>query len=70
MVLAQELAHGPSVAHTATKRLVGIAVNEGIGAADTAMADVQRPILKSQDFLDGVASYREKGVGMARFQGR
>jgi enoyl-CoA hydratase/carnithine racemase len=38
MVLAQELAHGPSVTNTATKRLVVAAINDGVAAADEAMA--------------------------------
>lgn len=70
MVLAQELAHGPSVAHAATKRLVSIAVDEGVDAADQAMAEVQRPIMRSADFTTGVTSYRTKGLGMAEFEGR
>jgi enoyl-CoA hydratase/carnithine racemase len=70
MVLAQELAHGPSVANAATKRLVNVAVNEGLAAADEAMAEIQRPILRSADFRTGVESYRTKGLGMAEFEGR
>jgi enoyl-CoA hydratase/carnithine racemase len=70
MVLAQELAHGPSVANTATKRLVSVAVNEGIAAADEAMAEIQRPIMRSADFRTGVRSYQDKGIGMAEFEGR
>jgi enoyl-CoA hydratase/carnithine racemase len=70
MVLAQELAHGPAIAHTATKRLASIAVNDGIEAADEAMAEIQRPILRSADFRAGVSSYRENGIGMAEFEGR
>ena len=70
MVLAQELAHGPSVAHAATKRLVCVAVNEGIAAADEAMAEIQRPIIGSADFRAAVRSYRENGIGMAEFEGR
>jgi enoyl-CoA hydratase/carnithine racemase len=70
MVLAQELAHGPSVANTATKRLVSVAVNEGIAAADEAMAEIQRPIMRSADFRAAVKSYREKGIGMAEFEGK
>ena len=45
MVIAQELAHGPSTANAATKRLVSVTVNKGIAAADDAMAEIQRPIL-------------------------
>jgi enoyl-CoA hydratase/carnithine racemase len=70
MVIAQELAHGPSVANAATKRLVSVAVSEGLAAADEAMAEIQRPIMASADFRAGVRSYREKGIGMAEFEGR
>jgi enoyl-CoA hydratase/carnithine racemase len=70
MVLAQELAHGPSVANAATKRLVAAAINEGVAAADAAMAEIQRPIFASRDFQIGGSSYREKGIGMATFEGR
>jgi enoyl-CoA hydratase/carnithine racemase len=70
MVLAQELAHGPSVANLATKRLVATAINEGVAAADEAMAEIQRPIFASQDFQTGFSHYLEKGIGMAVFEGR
>jgi enoyl-CoA hydratase/carnithine racemase len=70
MVIAQELAHGPSIANAATKRLVSVAVSEGLAAADEAMAEIQRPIMRSADFRTGVRSYREKGIGMAEFEGR
>lgn len=70
MVLAQELAHGPGVAHTATKRLVSIAVNEGVAAADAQMGELNRAVYTSADFTTGVTSYRTKGVGMATFEGR
>ena len=70
MVIAQELAHGPSIAHAATKRLVSIAVNEGLAAADNAMAEIQRPIFRSADFRAAVRSYRDNGIGMAEFEGR
>ena len=56
MVLAQELAHGPSIANAATKRLVSVAVNDGIAAADEAMAEIQRPIMRSADFRAAVRS--------------
>jgi enoyl-CoA hydratase/carnithine racemase len=70
MVIAQELAHGPSIAHAATKRLVSIAVNEGLAAADNAMAEIQRPIFRSADFRAAVRSYRDNGIGVAEFEGR
>jgi enoyl-CoA hydratase/carnithine racemase len=70
MTLARELAGGPTVAHAATKRLVSIAVSEGVRAADEAMAELQRPIFRSEDFRTGVKSIRDNGPGMARFAGR
>ncbi|MEW1819248.1 enoyl-CoA hydratase/isomerase family protein [Arthrobacter sp. NPDC080031] len=70
MVLAQELAHGPSVANTATKRLASLAVSHGIAATDAAMSELQRAIFRSEDFVTGVNSYRENGIGQAAFEGR
>jgi enoyl-CoA hydratase/carnithine racemase len=70
MILAHELAGGPTVAHAATKALVSIAVSQGVGAADEAMAEVQQPIFRSEDFRIGAGSLRENGPGMARFVGR
>jgi enoyl-CoA hydratase/carnithine racemase len=70
MTIAQELAHGPTVAHAATKRLVHIAVNEGVLAADEAMAENQKPIWASDDLKIGLKSFRENGPGLARFTGR
>lgn len=68
--VAQELAHGPTVAHTATKQLAYVAVNEGVVAADRAMAEIQRSIWKSEDLEAGLRSFREQGPGIARFEGR
>jgi enoyl-CoA hydratase/carnithine racemase len=70
MTLAHELAHGPTVAHAATKRLVSIAVSGGVRAADDAMAELQLSIWRSEDLKTGLASYKASGPGMARFQGR
>ena len=69
MVIAQELAHGPTVAHAACKKLVAIAVDQGIAAADEAMIEIQQAVFRSADFRTGVQSYREKGIGMAQFEG-
>ncbi len=68
--LAQELAAGPTVAHAATKQLAAIAANDGVEAADLAMADIQKPIWASQDIKAGLASFRANGPGLARFEGR
>ena len=70
MSIAQELAHGPTVCHTATKKLAAIAANDGVAAADRAMPEIQRAVFQSQDFHTGVSSYRQNGLGKARFEGR
>ncbi len=62
--------NGPTVAHAATKRLVHIAVNEGVLAADEAMAEIQKPIWASEDLKIGLKSFRENGPGLAKFTGR
>jgi hypothetical protein len=49
---------------------VTIAVNEGVGAADAAMAELQKAIFLSEDFRTGVASLKQNGPGMAIFEGR
>jgi enoyl-CoA hydratase/carnithine racemase len=68
--LARELAGGPTIAHAATKALVTIAINEGVGAADMAMTGLQKPIFRSEDFRAGAESLNQNGPGMARFEGR
>jgi enoyl-CoA hydratase/carnithine racemase len=70
MTLARELAEGPTVAHAATKALVSIAISRGVRAADEAMAELHKPIFRSDDFRVGVESFRSHGPGMARFAGR
>lgn len=70
MAIAEELAQGPTVAHAATKELAHITVNQGVVAADEAMARVQAPIWASEDLKTGLASFRKNGPGLAKFAGR
>ncbi|MCW2883148.1 MAG: Enoyl-CoA hydratase/carnithine racemase [Streptosporangiaceae bacterium] len=70
LTLARELAGGPTVAHAATKALVSRTIDEGVRAADEAMAELQKPIFASADFPAGVVSIKQNGPGMARFEGR
>jgi enoyl-CoA hydratase/carnithine racemase len=70
MAIAEELALGPTVAHAATKQLAYLAANEGVAAADEAMAKIQEPIWASEDLKIGLASFKESGPGLAKFQGR
>jgi enoyl-CoA hydratase/carnithine racemase len=68
--IAEEFAQGPTVAHAVTKKIVHIAVNEGIQAADDAMGKLQEPIWASEDLKAGLASFRTNGPGLAKFAGR
>lgn len=68
--VATELANGPTVAHAATKRIAAIAANEGIEAADLAMAELQKPIWASKDLKAGLASFLAQGPGLTKFEGR
>ena len=70
MAIAEEFAQGPTVAHAATKELAHIAVNQGVVAADEAMARVQAPIWASEDLKTGLMSFRKNGPGLAKFAGR
>jgi enoyl-CoA hydratase/carnithine racemase len=67
--IAKELAHGPTVAHAATKKLVAIAVNQGVETADLAMAEIQKPIWASADLRRGLDSFRANGPGLTVFEG-
>jgi enoyl-CoA hydratase/carnithine racemase len=69
--LAQELAHGPTVANAATKKLVKVYLDDGMEAANQAMADIQRPIFDSADLAAGLKAFNTVGApGHATFTGR
>jgi enoyl-CoA hydratase/carnithine racemase len=68
--IAEEFAQGPTVAHAVTKKIVHMAVNEGVQAADDAMGKLQEPIWASEDLKAGLASFRKNGPGLAKFAGR
>ena len=70
MAIAAEFANGPTVAHASTKELAYIAANQGVVAADEAMAKSQEPIWASEDLKIGLASFQENGPGLAKFVGR
>ena len=70
MTIAQELAHGPTEAHRATKAIAAVAVEQGVVAADEAMATAQLAVWRSEDLKIGLSTYRESGPGLARFGGR
>lgn len=68
-VIAQELAHGPTVAHASTKRIINVTVNQGVRAADEAMHELQKDIWSSNDLKEGLQSMFTNGPGAARFEG-
>ncbi len=70
LTVATELANGPTVAHAATKKLVAIAINEGVEAADLQMGEIQKPVWESADLRAGLESFRANGPGLAVFEGK
>lgn len=68
--LAQELAHGPTVAHASSKAIISLAASEGIRATDAAMGELQKGIWASEDLKEGLRSLVVNGPGAARFEGK
>jgi enoyl-CoA hydratase/carnithine racemase len=66
----QRLAAGPTVAHAATKRIIRLAVDEGVEAADAALPEEGARVMASQDLQGGARTLLEKGPGHATFAGR
>ena len=67
---AQRLAAGPTRAHAATKRMIQLAVDEGVKAADAALPEAGARVMASEDLQSGARSLLEKGPGHATFTGR
>ena len=67
---AQRLAAGPTLAHAATKRMIRLTVDEGVEAADAALAELGARVMASEDLQNGARTLIEKGPGHATFEGR
>ncbi|WP_036050381.1 enoyl-CoA hydratase/isomerase family protein [Bradyrhizobium sp. Tv2a-2] len=68
--IAQELAHGPTKANSATKALVTKYLSEGMASADHAMFELQRPIFESNDLAIGLKAFHDfNSPGRAIFTG-
>jgi enoyl-CoA hydratase/carnithine racemase len=67
---AKRLAAGPTLAHAATKRMIQLAVNEGVDAADAELPEVGAKVMASEDLQRGARTLLEKGPGQATFDGR
>jgi enoyl-CoA hydratase/carnithine racemase len=66
----RQLAAGPTLAHAATKRMVRLAVDEGVDAADAALPADGAKVMASEDLQNGARTLLEKGPGNAAFTGR
>ena len=64
----RRLASGPTVAHEATKRMVRLAVEEGISAADASLLQEGTRVMVSDDLQSGARSLLDKGPGAGRLQ--
>ena len=69
MVVALEIANGPTLAHRITKQLANLAAAKGVEAADEAMEQLQLPLWSSQDLKIGLESLMTQGPGLAVFKG-
>jgi enoyl-CoA hydratase/carnithine racemase len=67
---ARRVAAGPTVAHAATKRLVGTAVRDGVRAADDITPAVSGPLFGTDDLCGAVDSFLREGPGKATYTGR
>jgi enoyl-CoA hydratase/carnithine racemase len=67
---ARRLAGGPTLAYAATKRMIELAVDDGVAAADAALPEVGAKVMASEDLQKGARTLLEKGPGQATFQGR
>jgi enoyl-CoA hydratase/carnithine racemase len=66
----KRLAGGPTRAHAATKRMIQLAVDDGVEAADEALPSVGARVMASQDLQNGSRMLLEQGPGHAVFEGR
>lgn len=67
--LAQQLAAGPTVALGAIKRIVRIANDSGVKAADLALEAELAPMWESKDVKRGLDAMKTTGPGTAVFEG-
>jgi enoyl-CoA hydratase len=67
---ARRLAGGPTLAHPATKRMIGLAVDQGVQAPDAALPEIGARVMASTDLQHGARTLLEQGLGHATFEGR
>lgn len=67
---ALRLAHGPTLAHAATKRLVQAQKEGGARAADALVPEVGGALFGTEDLQHAVRSFLDEGPGKATYRGR
>jgi enoyl-CoA hydratase len=70
MRFATRLARGPTLANTATKRMVRAYLEHGVRGADARVGEIAGGLFDTEDLKGGVRSFLEQGPGKARFKGR
>jgi enoyl-CoA hydratase/carnithine racemase len=67
--LALRLAHGPTLAHAATKTIVHMQAQRGVRAADGIVPEVSGALFASADLRNAVRTFLDDGPGNATFAG-
>ena len=70
MRFAHRLAAGPTLAHSATKRIVRGYLEGGVEEADRVTAEAAGGLFQTEDLQRAVRSFLEEGPGKATFEGR
>ena len=68
--LATRLANGPTKAHAMTKRIVRAYVEGGVPAADRVTRREAAELFGTEDLINAVDTFLEKGPGNATFEGK
>jgi enoyl-CoA hydratase/carnithine racemase len=68
--LALRLAHGPTKAHHATKRIIRMQIAGGARAADDITPQVSGELFATEDLQNAVRSFLTDGPGKASYEGR
>jgi enoyl-CoA hydratase/carnithine racemase len=68
--LARTLANGPTLAHAATKRVIGAYREGGVPLADERVGRIAGDLFGTEDLRNAVRSFLEQGPGQASFEAR
>jgi enoyl-CoA hydratase/carnithine racemase len=68
--LARELAHGPTLAHAATKQVIRDYIAGGVERANDTVPRIAGELFETDDLRGAVRTFLEQGPGRATFSGR